>query len=163
MKGIIFCVAFAAAVLIFPGLWTGALGNSTGGAPTTMCMDCHIMPKGAEIAVDKLPKTFRPGVTYEMTVKVKSDVSSIGEIHGGFAVSASDGELIVSDPKHTQKSDQYITHTAEGAQKRSWTFKWRAPKEKKNVTINISVIAANGDFAPDNDAFARREYIIRAE
>ncbi len=163
MKRTFFFLMAAGIPLLFLGFWTDALGTSTGGAPTTMCMDCHIMPKGAEIKVDKLPKSFQPGSTYEMTVKVESAVPGTGDIRGGFAVSASDGELIVADSENTQKSDQYITHTAEGTQKRSWKFKWQAPKEKKSVTLNVSVIAANGDFAPANDGFARREYVIHPQ
>jgi hypothetical protein len=134
--------------------------NSTSGAPMTMCMDCHGMPKGAEIRVENLPSSFQPGATYEMTVKVSSAVRSEGDVQGGFAVSASAGELVVTDPDNTMKSNGYITHTAEGSLHRSWKFKWKAPVEKKKVTLNVSVIAANGDFAPANDAFARREFVI---
>lgn len=161
MRRTFLSVLMAGVPLLLVGLFTDARGNSTGGAPTAMCMDCHVMPKGATIKMEKLPKNFEPGATYVMIVKVESDVKSMGDIRGGFAVSASAGELIVADSKNTQKSDGFITHTAEGAEKRSWTFKWRAPKEKKKVTLNVSVIAANGDFAPANDGFARREYIIQ--
>jgi len=134
--------------------------NSTSGAPMTMCMDCHGMPKGAEIRMENLPSSFHPGATYEMSVKVVSVVKSEGDIQGGFAVSASAGELIVSDPVNTQISGGFITHTPEGTQSRTWKFKWKAPAEKKPVTLNVSVIAANGDFAPANDGFARREFVI---
>jgi hypothetical protein len=110
MKRTSLLIVLAAFTLLLAGLWTEARANSTGGAPTTMCMGCHIVPKGAEIKIEKLPKTFQPGSTYETTVKVESAVSSRGEIRGGFAVSASDGELIVADPKNTQKSDRSIHH-----------------------------------------------------
>lgn len=136
--------------------------NSTSGAPTAMCMDCHGMPKGAEIKISKLPTPFQPGETYELTITVRSAVKSEGDIQGGFAVSASAGELIVTDPKTTQKSNGYLTHTAEGSSLRSWTFKWKAPQEKKKVTLMVSVVAANGDFAPANDGFARREFTLSA-
>ncbi len=134
--------------------------NSTGGAPMTMCMDCHGMPKGAEVRVENLPSSFLPGAVYELTVRVTSAVKSESDVQGGFAVSASAGELIVSDPVNTQISGGFITHTPEGTQSRAWKFKWKAPAEKKPVTLNVSVIAANGDFAPANDAFARREFVI---
>ncbi len=143
------------------GATTGA--NSTGGAPMTMCMDCHGMPKGAEIRVEKLPRAYLPGSVYEISLRVVSGVKSESDTQGGFAVTASDGELIVSDQKTTQKSGDYITHTAEGTLLRSWNFKWKAPPEKKNVTLTISAVAANGDFAPANDAFSRREFIIQAK
>lgn len=141
------------------GSQTGA--NSTTGAPMTMCMDCHGIPKGAQIQIEKLPGSYQPGATYEISLKVVSAVKSESDIQGGFAVIASGGELIVSDARTTQKSDEFITHTAEGALLRFWKFKWKAPQEKKNVTLTVSVIAANGDFTPSNDGFARREFVIQ--
>ncbi len=146
--------------LLFLALGSNTGANSTGGAPMTMCMDCHGMPKGAEIRVENLPTSFQPGATYEITVKVASAVRSESDVQGGFAVSASAGELIVSDPVNTQISGGFITHTPEGTQSRAWKFKWKAPTEKQKVILNVSVIAANGDFAPANDAFARREFVI---
>jgi hypothetical protein len=134
--------------------------SSSGGAPMVMCMDCHILPKGAEIQLGNLPKTYQPGMTYEITFRAISAVKSESEIQGGFAVTASGGELIVSDPVNTQKSDEFITHTPEGTLSRAWKFKWKAPADKKQVILNISVVAANGDFAPANDGFARREFVI---
>ncbi len=163
MSRVLFCILLIGALLMFLGLRTETGAHSTSGAPATMCIDCHILPKGAEIKVDKLPKAFQPGSTYEMTIRVESAVKSMGDIQGGFAVTVSDGELIVSDPKNTQKSDGYITHTAEGVLQRSWKFKWQAPKEKKKVILNVSVIAANGDFAPANDGFARREFVLQPQ
>jgi len=134
--------------------------NSTSGAPTIMCMDCHVLPKGAEIKISKLPKAFQPGATYEVTLTLASAVKSEGEIQGGFAVSTSAGELIVTDARNTQKSNGYLTHTPEGALLRSWKFKWKAPMEKQKIILRVSVVAANGDFAPANDGFARREFVL---
>jgi len=151
---------------LFFSLWALAFqsaANSTSGAPTIMCLDCHGLPKGAQIKMGNLPQTFKPGAVYNLTLSVESAVKSVGEIQGGFAASASDGELIVADPKTTQKSNGYLTHTAEGALKRSWKFRWQAPKEKKKVILTIAVIAANGDFAPAHDAFARREFVLKPE
>ncbi len=141
-------------------LGSPAGANSSGGAPTVMCMECHILPKGAEIQTENMPRAFEPGAVYEIGIKVVSGVLSVGDVHGGFAAIASDGELIVADPVNTQKSDAFITHTAEGTHLRSWKIKWKAPQQKKTVTLTISVIAANGDFVPVNDGFARREFII---
>ncbi len=154
-------IIVAAALFFLCSVFVSPSGaNSTSGAPMTMCMDCHGLPKGAEIRMENLPTSFQPGAVYQMTVKVVSAVKSEGDIQGGFAVTVSAGELVVSDPKNTMKSDGYITHTAEGCLQRSWKFKWKAPAEKKKVTLNVSVIAANGDFAPANDGFARREFVI---
>jgi hypothetical protein len=153
-------IGAVALFLLFLALGSPSGANSTGGAPMTMCMDCHGMPKGAKIRVEKLPRAYEPGSIYEISLQVVSRVKSESDTQGGFAVTASDGELIVSDQKMTQKSGEYITHTAEGTLLRSWTFKWKAPPEKKNVTLTISAVAANGDFAPANDAFSRREFII---
>ena len=155
------CTAFGAAAFFFlPGITPAALANSSGGAPTSMCMDCHVLPKGADIVAENLPQAYQPGATYEIGLKVVSAVLSVGDVHGGFAVSASDGELIVSDAANTQKSGDFITHTSEGTHMRSWKFKWKAPREKKPVTMTISVIAANGDFVPIHDGFSRREFVI---
>lgn len=147
--------------LISCGFFSTSLANSTSGAPVIMCMDCHAMPKGAEIKLENLPKSFQAGAIYEITLSVVSAIKSQSDMQGGFSVSVTDGELIVSDPKTTQKSNGFITHTAEGALLRSWKFKWKAPQEKKKVTLRVSVIAADGDFSPANDGFARREFIIQ--
>ncbi len=161
MKGKYFLGLGAAALFFLPqGIVFEAIANSSGGAPTTMCMDCHILPKGAEILTENLPPAYQPGVTYEIGVKVVSAVLSVGDVHGGFAVTASDGDLLVSDSTNTQKSGEFITHTPEGTHARSWKFKWKAPQQRKPVTLSISVIAANGDFVPIHDGFARREFVI---
>ncbi len=107
-----------------------------------------------------MPRSFQPGALYEIGIKVVSGVLSVGDVHGGFAVSASDGELIVADIVNTQKSDAFITHTAEGTHFRSWKFKWKAPQQRRPVTLTVSVIAANGDFVPVHDGFAGREFVI---
>ena len=163
MRRAFFFILLAGAIVLVLGLGAETSASSTSGAPTRMCMDCHIVPKGAEIKIDGLPGNFQPGTTYEMTIRVESAVKSMGDLQGGFAISVSDGDLIVADPKNTQKSDGYLTHTAEGALLRTWKFRWKAPEGKKKITLNVSVIAANGDFTPSNDGFARREFILQPQ
>jgi hypothetical protein len=126
-----------------------AFNNS---APNFRCNECHegkVSIKMAEI--EGLPLTYVPGETYQVTLVLKSRVESFGEVAGGFAVNASAGELIDTDKENTQISDGFLTHTKEGSILRKWTFKWKAPPTKTEVTMKVMGVTANGDFSPAGD------------
>jgi hypothetical protein len=123
------------------------------GAPTLKCYTCHT-PTGdhaSTLKVKGIPKEYKPGKTYRMSVAVKSDIRSLGDVKGGFVMRASAGELIASDPVNTQMSNGLLTHTIEGSALRAWKLTWKAPHDG-DVEFTVMATAANGDFAPIGDA-----------
>lgn len=129
-------------------------GNShNNSAPNFECIGCHQGEGSAEVKIDGLPKNYVPGKTYKMTLTIESDNQSFGDVAGGFALIASAGELKVVDKKDTQLSEGIMTHTQEGSAFREWTFGWKAPSEKieTGVDLTIMAVAANGDFSPVGD------------
>lgn len=123
------------------------------GAPTLKCFNCHVAvgEHASVLNVTGIPESYQGGKTYPITVTVDSDVRSLGQVQGGFAVQVSAGELLVVDKANTQISDRILTHTQQGSALRTWKLAWKAPREKQQVDITVMATAANGDFAPLGD------------
>lgn len=139
---------------------TDCYGSSSGGAPTASCYECHQSPQSADIKIEGLPKKYIPEKTYTIIITVTSSVKSEGDNKGGFSAEVSGGDLIVVDKKNTQISNGFLTQTAEGVKQRKWKAGWKAPKERRDITMGVSAIAANGDYSPNGDGFARAESTI---
>lgn len=151
-----------AALIVTVGLAATQGYGHNNSAPNFECINCHagdMVPGLVEIR--GIPKHFVPGKTYTFTIFVNSDLKSIGEVAGGFSLEASAGELKVSDRKHTQISDGLLTHTQEGSALRKWTFKWKAPSQKADASINVMAVAANGDYSSENDQVGANSYTIK--
>jgi hypothetical protein len=139
------------------------------GAPQPQCTQCHVDAKErpAEFVVEGLPEEYVPGQEYEIKLRIVSGPECPeGASCGGFAITVSAGELVVVDEASTQiatgpQGEQMLTHTLEGARKREWVFVWRAPEARKEVTMSISVIAANGDGSFNGDAYGYREIVVK--
>ena len=130
-------------------------------APTFECIVCHEGDMASDmVKVEGLPKAYVPGKTYPLTIVVTSDLKNDGDYAGGFALESSSGNLIVSDKKHTQIVDGMLTHTQEGASARKWTFKWKAPKGKGEMKMNVMAVAANGDFSSMGDTVGTNAYTV---
>jgi hypothetical protein len=133
-------------------------------APNFECFACHqaIGEHETKLNVKGIPKAYKPGETYELTLTVDSTIESIGEVQGGFAVRVNAGELIVRDDMGTQLSNYPIlTHTVEGSEKRVWQFGWKAPRQKTDIELMVMAVAANGDFSPVGDATAAMVFTIK--
>jgi hypothetical protein len=135
--------------------------GSRNSAPNLECISCH---EGEMIQnmvkIQGLPKRYVPGKIYNLTVVITSDLESMSESKGGFAVEASAGTLIVKDKRNTQLSDGILTHTQEGSGLRRWNFSWKAPLEKTDVNITVMAVAANGDYSPAGDKVGAESYTI---
>lgn len=144
------------------GLYVSTVYSFTNSAPNFECLTCHVgQMAGATVEVRGLPKHYKPGKTYKLTIVVTSDMESIGDVQGGFALEASAGKLIARDKKNTQLSNSILTHTPEGSHHRTWTFEWRSPTKKEDVHIITMALAANGDFSPVGDIVGVNSYIIK--
>lgn len=147
--------------LVFLGISIGDTHNNS--APNFECMLCHKAEKVSEIdiKIEGLPKAYIPGKTYRLALTITSGITSLGDNAGGFAVRASAGELRVMDKKNTQLSNGILTHTQEGAALRKWTFGWKAPAEKMEVSLKVMGVAADGDFSPAGDIVGFDRYTIK--
>lgn len=131
-------------------------------SPNLECLSCHEGEMVQDmVKIEGIPKNYVPGKTYNLKVVVVSDLESISESKGGFAVEASAGKLKVKDKKNTQLSNGFITHTQEGSELRKWSFEWTAPKEKTDVNITVMAVAANGDYSPAGDKVGATVYSIK--
>lgn len=131
-------------------------------SPNLECLSCHEGEMVQDmVKIEGIPKNYVPGKTYNLKVVVVSDLESISESKGGFAVEASAGKLKVKDKKNTQLSNSFITHTQEGSELRKWSFEWTAPKEKTDVNITVMAVAANGDYSPAGDKVGATVYSIK--
>ncbi|MCX8031046.1 MAG: hypothetical protein N3A59_05655 [Thermodesulfovibrionales bacterium] len=151
MKLVFFTITVLFAVIL---IVTGSQ-SFTNSAPDNECFACHTnIADTAEIKLTGIPKAYSPGKTYTLTLTVQSKLKSMSEIKGGFSASTTEGELIIIDEANTQTSNSFLTHTKEGAKKRTWKIGWKSPSEKKPVEIRVMAIASNGDFSPSGDAIA---------
>jgi len=156
-KRIILFGMFLIALTFF---WISSGITHNNSAPNFECIQCHEGEGSAEIRIDGLPKKYVPGKTYKMVLVVNSDMESIGDNAGGFAIEASAGELKAIDKKNTQLSDGILTHTKEGSALRKWTFGWKAPLQKIPVDITVMAVAVNGDFSVVGDLVGADTYTI---
>ncbi len=164
-------VALAFAFVLYPLM---AVSYSTGapagfnGAPSANgnCTACHFsfpVNSGTGDVAINAPTTFVPGETITFTVSVDNTTPPLAGGTGrrqGFQVSVEDdggdvGTLVIADPVNTQFASgdaNYVTHTAAGNQRTSWTVRWTAPDDAPNaVTIYAAGNAGNGGDGPAGD------------
>ncbi|MCX8069266.1 MAG: hypothetical protein N2738_02055 [Thermodesulfovibrionales bacterium] len=132
-------------------------------APVMDCTSCHQGEFKADIvSINGLPKAYKPGAKYKLTLTIKSDLETLGESMGGFALEVSDGKILVTDKQKTQFIEKYLTHTLEGVKTRTWSFTWQAPKSDKDITFIVMAMASNGDYSPFGDVVGAQSYTIKA-
>lgn len=132
-------------------------------APILDCTSCHQGDfKSGLITITGLPKTYKPGANYKLTITIKSDLEALGEAKGGFALEVSGGNLIVTDKKLTQAIDSILTHTLEGSKSRTWSFTWQAPKSSEDITFTVMAIVSNGDYSPSGDVISAEAITIKS-
>ncbi len=149
-------------IFFLTGLHISTVHSFNNSAPTFECLTCHVGQMAVDmVEIRGLPKNYVPGKTYKLTIVVTSDMKSMGEVQGGFALEASAGKLIEQDKKNTQISNGILTHTWEGSHHRTWTFGWKAPTERKDVHITVMALAANGDFSSPGDIVGVNSYTIK--
>lgn len=156
LKGFSVMILFSVALFFISNVYSH--NNS---APNFECIVCHegeILPD--IVRIQGIPKSYIPGKEYTLTVTVTSDLKTEGDVSGGFAVEVSMGKLIVIDKKNTQLSNSILTHTQEGSKHRKWTFGWKAPDKKTEISISVMALAANGDYSPAGDQVGAMTYNI---
>lgn len=158
MKWLLFLLMPISFVLLIASM--GLSHNNS--APNLECALCHQGDFIPEIvALEGLPEKFTPGEIYKLSLLVKSDLKSYGDVLGGFAIEASAGELIVTDEKNTQLIDGFLTHTLAGSESRVWKFAWKAPSKNVEVTFIAMAVAANGDFSSIGDIIGAGSYVLK--
>lgn len=144
------------------GLYVSMGYGHRNSAPNLECISCHEGEMVQDmVKIQGLPKSYVPGKTYNLTVIITSDLESMSECRGGFAVEASAGKLMVKDKKHTQLSNGILTHTQEGSELRQWKFSWKAPSEKTEASITVMAVSANGDYSTSGDMVGAISYNIK--
>lgn len=167
-------VAVACAVTMV-GLQAPTAHGFANSAPNFDCMSCHPgAMKGDMVKIGDLPVGYEAGKIYNLTLSLNSQLESMGNQQGGFAVQVSTGTLIVKDDRNSQISNNILTHTLEGSEQRSWSFGWQAPGEEvsgwklwrkaepgPDVNITVMAVAANGDFSSMGDEVGAAGFTIK--
>lgn len=158
-KAVLFLMLLGLA-LILTGVDKGFSHSNS--APVMDCTSCHQGEFKADMVfINGIPKAYKPGAKYKLTLTIKSDLEPIGESMGGFALEVTDGKIVVTDKKTTQFIEKYLTHTLEGAKTRKWSFTWQAPKGDKDVTFTVMAMASNGDYSPFGDVVSAQSYTVK--
>ena len=129
------------------------------------CTDCHGSAQGdGNLALLDLPALYAPGVTYDLRVRIEDP----GQRRWGFELTVLDlanaqgGTLVLSDPTHTQLSENpgpepdYVKQTSSGTFNGSlngpifWPFRWTAPAAG-DVVFYLAGNAANGNNNTNGD------------
>ncbi|MBF0328835.1 MAG: hypothetical protein HQL10_06730 [Nitrospirae bacterium] len=143
-------------------LYAATAQSHNNSAPNMECLSCHDGDiQAGMVSIQGIPKNYKPGKVYTMSVVVKSNLESLGEIKGGFALEADKGTLVVKDKKNTQLIDGFLTHTQEGSHFRKWTFSWKAPEDKSDASISLMAVASNGDYSSQGDHVGTGSYTIK--
>ncbi len=150
------------------GAPAGFAGDVSGSAGPPTCAVCHSsfgLNTGAGGVAIEAPAQFAPGETVQITVSVDNQTppSAGGVRRQGFEVAVKDpatgqhvGALQIvdaSDTKFAQGDARYVTHTAGGTSRASWTVAWIAPASAAPASVRIYAAgnAASGGDGSAND------------
>jgi hypothetical protein len=133
-------------------------GAAIQGAAKRGCTDfatgCHRAEADPAVmySISGVPEKYEPGKTYTLHIALQGPPSE-GENQGGFALTASAGELSVpAGAKDVQVNNNEATHTADGNKKREWEVEWTAPeKGAGDVLFYGAVNAVNGNAVNDQE------------
>lgn len=132
--------------------WPAA--SNAGGAPSNAAMDgctCHNAAADpmVRVSLTGLPSTYAPGTSYDLNLAIEGGppvVMGVSMNQGGLAVHATGGRLVAGTGTQVDDADSYLTHTAQGNDQRTWSFKWEATANLSGpVTVHFAGNAVNGD------------------
>lgn len=153
------------------GYVTGPPPGYTGGFGEPTCRSCHtglpLNDPGSTLEVSGLEASYRPELTYEVTIRLAGDIYTrragfqaafrwadgpdAGASAGTLEAPGSELEIV---PDSTGRVE-YIGHTEIGSEAPEgigeWTFRWTAPGTAGPITLHVAANAANGDHSPLDD------------
>ena len=157
---------------------SGPPPGHTAGFGEPACTACHydydLNEPGATIRLDSLPRHYRAGQTYPLTLVLRHAELK----RGGFQLSARHadgtqaGAFVIADTLlltlRGKAGVDYLSHTMAGADRVSgdsitWRFLWVAPASRQNVVFNVAVNVANRDASEFGDRIFARSFAISAQ
>ena len=130
-------------------LQTGISGSSVDSG--CMCHGGAVADESVQMELNGLPEIWEPGVNYDLTLEITSEVQTDGSAIDGFNLRATAGELVSVD-QSTQLIDGELTHTEDGNSQASWNFVWAAPsKPSPSVGFSGFVNTVDGDGTANSD------------
>lgn len=148
-----FLISILFAVTAFPTANTQPTGIDAGIADiveTNGC-NCHDANpnSGVEITLSGLPDgNFNVSEEYTLTLNISGGPAPIEDGNqGGFFISVSQGTLTaIDDNVWKPEGKTHLTHTEDGNDFRTWTFKWTAPESDSVVAeFNVYGNSVNGN------------------
>lgn len=150
----------------YPEHLTGAF---TGGFNEETCHSCHfdyeVNPNEGDLSISGIDKSIAGGEVAEFKIKVgREELGRAGfQLSVRFEDGSQAGQLKIEESnrltytRSVPDSLQYIQHSEkgsepDGADKSSWTVRWKAPEPGAGTVIfNIAANAANGDQSEFGD------------
>jgi hypothetical protein len=155
---------------LFGATWVAATGllcpshavARPSGIVTGDCTGCHGASAAAAVEVSTSPATFQPGdeVTFSVSVRAEQGEAASAGVFIGWP---SRGELYtLSGAGLTLVTGTGLVHSepmraADGVV--TFRFGYRAPVEPGGVTLDVAVLASNGDGRQTGDAPGRTRYL----
>ena len=153
----------------------------TGGFGEPTCLECHIGSRlnqpGSTLAVIGIGGSYRPGETYEVTVRLLSYDMLAAGFQAAFRKAEdldrgkSAGVLRSLDDRvavvPSESGDvRYVQHTDRGTpadgELAEWTFEWTAPEHREPVALHVAANSGNGDNSPLDDLVYTSSIILTA-
>lgn len=162
-------VVSLAAILVAPALLAlhfrdGPPARVTGGFGEDSCLACHsgnaLNDPGGRLTLDGFPKTYRPGVTYELELSL-SRPPKLASAGFQLAIRLADGKtqagtiqaFAEDDPRigmleerGVQFAHQRLAEVSPPESSRvNWKLAWTAPASVGPVVVHAAAVAADGD------------------
>lgn len=153
----------------------------TGGFDEDSCVFCHtgndINAFGGEVRVEGLPRAYRPGEEYLLTVVLRADETSVAgfQLAARFADGSRKGEnagALAPVDDRTARTDSagvsYLHQSPAGSvtadpSGSSWTVVWTAPPSDAPVAIHVAANSGNGDESPLGDLVYLHQRTLTAD
>ena len=114
---------------------------------------CHGSAGGVSVG-ENFPTSYTAGQSYAITISVNGATGTAG----GFSLQVDKGTLGNPNP-NVQIAGKSVTHA--NSNQRSFTFDWIAPAANSGtVTVDVAVLAANGNFGTSGDSWAKTSISI---
>jgi len=146
------------AVILFALLMVPEIeGNSSGRYNSTSGCNCHAASSNSLTVTHNFPTQYDSSTpSYNITIGFSGGVSST---NGGFSLEVDKGTLL-NPGLNTQISGGSATH--QNSYSNSWSLQWTPPSSGSgNVTVDISVLSANGNGANSGDVWDKISLVVQ--
>lgn len=175
---LLFTLSFALSAFIVTDAFTnssgapaGSSGGPNGNNNTCARAGCHNGPNASSQTVSittNIPSAgFKADSIYQVTIMADNGGTGSNEL--GFSASVEsasgfEGNIIVTDPTDTRKTNSYITHTSAGRNGANggnmWVFDWDAGQAPDQTTIYVAVNFSDNTGSTNGDVIVTNNLVL---